>query len=103
MGGDEARLGRSMMTSIRAIRRIRVVTLLRGSAAAMAAAASLTLTTASFAGGEWPDGPNKAWFKNLQRPDNDANPHRDEKSRVCCDIADTVKPRFQCEPGHEQH
>jgi hypothetical protein len=77
--------------------------LLRGSVAAMAAAASLGLATASFAGGEWPDGPNKAWFKNLQRPDNDANPHRDEKSRFCCDIADTVKAKFKVEPGNEKY
>jgi hypothetical protein len=91
------------MTGIRAIRRIGVVTLLRGGAAAMAAAASLALTTASFAGGEWPDGPNKAWFKSLQRPDNDANPQRDEKSRFCCDIADTVKAKFKVEPGDEKY
>jgi hypothetical protein len=86
------------MTGIRAIRRIGVATLLRGGAAAsatLAAAASLALATASFAGGEWPDGPNKAWFKNLQRPDNAANPQRDEKSRFCCDIADTVKAKFK--------
>jgi hypothetical protein len=54
---------------------------------------------ASYAGGEWPDGPNKAWFENLQRPDNDKNPTRNYKSRFCCGVADTVKTKFKVEPG----
>jgi hypothetical protein len=91
------------MTGIRGIGKIAVVTMLRGAAAALVAAALLALATPSFAGGEWPDGPNKAWFKGLQRPDNDANPHRDEKSRFCCDIADTVKAKFKVEPGDEKY
>jgi hypothetical protein len=91
------------MTGIRGIGKIAVVTVLRTAAAAMVAAALLALATSSFAGGEWPDGPNKAWFKGLQRPDNAANPHRDEKSRFCCDIADTVKAKFKVEPGDEKY
>jgi hypothetical protein len=49
------------------------------------------------AGGEWPDGPNKQWFQTLERPDNDKNPWRDVKSRLCCGVADTVKTKFRVE------
>ena len=59
--------------------------------AIMAAAVCLALPTTGLAGGEWPDGPNKAWFQGLQRPDNHKNLHRDPKSRFCCGVADTVK------------
>jgi hypothetical protein len=59
--------------------------------------------SASYAGGEWPDGPNKSWFQQLQRPDNDKNPHRDARSRSCCGIADTVKTKFKVEPGDERY
>jgi hypothetical protein len=38
------------------------------------AAVSLVLPFQARAGGEWPDSPNKPWFENLQRPDNDKNP-----------------------------
>jgi len=51
----------------------------------------------SLAGGEWPDSPYKGWFQNLQRPDNHLNPHRDEKSRSCCGIADVVDTKFKVE------
>ena len=73
--------------------------LLRTRAGALAAAMSLALSAEAIAGGEWPDGPNKAWFQGLQRPDNAKNPDRDYKSRFCCSIADTVKTRFKVEPG----
>jgi hypothetical protein len=53
----------------------------------------------SSAGGEWPDSPHRAWFKQLQRPDNRAHSYRDEKSRFCCDIADTVDTKFKVESG----
>jgi hypothetical protein len=62
-----------------------------------------TLTTAQTcqAGGEWPDGPNKEWFQNLLRPDNEANPNRklDPKSLSCCGAADVVKTKFRVESG----
>jgi hypothetical protein len=63
----------------------------RGIAAGMAAMVLVLLPTELLAGGEWPDSPNKAWFENLQRPDNDKNPHRqaDPKSLFCCGVADT--------------
>lgn len=64
-----------------------------------AAALLLAVSPETFAGGEWPDGPNSAWFKNLQRPDNAQNPQRDAKSRFCCGVADTVKTTFRVEPG----
>jgi hypothetical protein len=32
---------------------------------------ALSPASVVLAGGEWPEGPNKAFFKNLQRPDND--------------------------------
>ena len=34
------------------------------------AALSALAASPAAAGGEWPDGPNKQWFKGLQRPDN---------------------------------
>ena len=57
------------------------------------------------AGGDWPDGPNKAWFDRLQRPDNHKNPHRaiDPKSLFCCGVADTVKTKFKVEAGDERY
>ena len=77
------------------------------SSAQLRAGALLALSFAclgpSYAGGEWPDGPNKAWFKGLQRPDNDRNPQRDYKSRFCCDVADTVETTFRVEPGSEKY
>ena len=32
---------------------------------------SATVATPCVAKGEWPDGPLKEWFENLQRPDDD--------------------------------
>ena len=74
-------------------------------AAAMAATVRLVLPSELLAGGEWPDSPNSAWFQNLQRPDNDKNPHRalDPKSLFCCGIADTVKTKFKVEAGNERY
>jgi hypothetical protein len=53
--------------------------------------------------GEWPDGSNKAWFQNLQRPDNNQHTQRqsDPKSLFCCGIAYTVKTKFKVEAGNE--
>ena len=61
--------------------------------------------TELLAGGEWPDSPNKPWFENLQRPDNDKNPHRQAhpKSLFCCGVADTVKTKFKVEEGNERY
>ena len=74
-------------------------------AAGMAAMVLVLLPTELLAGGEWPDSPNKAWFENLQRPDNDKNPHRqaDPKSLFCCGVADTVKTKFKVEEGNERY
>jgi hypothetical protein len=66
-------------------------------AAAWAAAISIAFPIVALAGGDWPDGPNKAWFEGLQRPDNDQNPSRDFKSHFCCGVADTVKTKFKVE------
>jgi hypothetical protein len=52
---------------------------------------------------EWPDGPNKEFLKNLQRPDNYKNPWRDKHSQLCCDAGDTVKTKFKVEPGEGLH
>jgi hypothetical protein len=57
----------------------------------------------SVARGEWPDSPYKSWFQNLQRPDNHLNPQRDEKSRYCCGIADTVDTKFKVESTGGPH
>jgi hypothetical protein len=50
---------------------------------------------------EWPDGPNKEFLKNLQRPDNWKSPSRwpNPDSLLCCDAGDTVKTKFKVEPG----
>ena len=81
----------------------RVTILLRDIAAGLAALVFLMLPIDVFAGGEWPDGPNKRWFQTLQRPDNDKHSYRDEKSRFCCGVADTVKTKFKVEPGNEKY
>ena len=52
---------------------------------------------------EWPDGPNKEFLKNLQRPDIYKNPWRDKHSQLCCDAGDTVKTKFKVEPGDGLH
>ena len=54
---------------------------------------------------EWPDGPEKEWFQNLQRPDNDAHPSRkiDPKSLYCCGAADVVKTKFKVESAGRQY
>jgi hypothetical protein len=77
----------------------------RSRVAALAAMVLLALSPASvvLAGGEWPEGPNTAFFKNLQRPDNDMHPYRDGKSRFCCGIADTVKTKFKVEIGNAKY
>ena len=47
---------------------------------------------------EWPDGPNKSFLHNLQRPDNHKHPYRDKNSLTCCDAGDTVETKFKVEP-----
>ena len=76
---------------------------LRCSAATLAVLLAFGFSSDAFGGGSWPDSPHKAWFESLQRPDNDNNPSRDEKSRSCCGIADTVKTQFRVEPGDEKY
>ena len=56
--------------------------LIRGLAAGLVASVPLVLSTELFAGGEWPDGPNKHWFQG---------------------VADTVKTKFKVEPGDERY
>jgi hypothetical protein len=54
---------------------------------------------------EWPDGPNKEFLKNLQRPDNWKNPSRwpNPNSLSCCDAGDTVQTKFKVEQGDGPH
>jgi hypothetical protein len=68
-------------------------------AAALTAAICILFPPEAVTRGEWPDGPYKQWFENLQRPDNDAHPSRkqDPKSLYCCGIADIVKTKFKVE------
>ena len=63
------------------------------------------LVERSFPRGDWPDGPNKAWFENLQRPDNHLHPYRklDPKSLYCCGEADAVKTKFKVESNGGPH
>jgi hypothetical protein len=83
--------------------KMRIIMHLRSTAAALAAGIAFGVPPDVSAGGEWPAGPNHAWFENLQRPDNDKNPQRDKKSRFCCGVADTVKTKFKVEPGDEKY
>jgi len=73
--------------------------------ALLAAAISLVFCTTGLTHEDWPDGPHKEWFKNLQRPDNAAHPHRrlDHKSLFCCGAADVVKTKFMVEPGGDRY
>jgi len=71
--------------------------------AALLASALVVVGTPAFGHGEWPDGPHKDWFQNLQRPDNHLNPGRDEKSRYCCGAADVVDTRFKVESTGGSH
>jgi hypothetical protein len=48
---------------------------------------------------EWPDGPNKEFLKDLQRPDNHKHPERDLRVRSCCDAGDTVRTKFKGRGG----
>ena len=55
---------------------------------------------------EWPDGPNKRFFQNLQRPDNylREGPNYDVNEPVsCCGAGDVVKTKFKIEPGDGPH
>jgi hypothetical protein len=73
--------------------------------AAIAASLLFAVVEHSMAGGEWPDGPYKDWFQNLQRPDNDQHPERrgDPKSLSCCGAADLVKTKFKVESGGSRY
>jgi hypothetical protein len=61
------------------------------------AALSALAASPAAAGGGWPDGPNKQWFKGLQRPDNHNFPDRDLDSMTCCGPGDVVKTKFRVE------
>jgi hypothetical protein len=52
---------------------------------------------------EWPDGPNKRFFKGLQRPDNHLRQWDDNQPVTCCGEADMVKTRFKVEAGNGFH
>ena len=52
---------------------------------------------------EWPDGPNKRFFQNLQRPDNylREGPNYDVNEPVsCCGAGDVVKTKFKVEASN---
>jgi hypothetical protein len=70
-------------------------------ASLLAAATSLTFSTAGLTHGDWPEGAHKEWFQNLQRPDNAQPPELqlDPKSLFCCGAADVVKTKFKVEPA----
>jgi hypothetical protein len=65
----------------------------------------IALTAPAIAGDarDYPDGPMKDFFRQLQRPDNHLAPYRDPKSKFCCDEADTVKTKFTVVPGGGAH
>ena len=50
---------------------------------------------------EWPDGPNKKFFRNLQRPD--AWSGASEYDRSCCGPGDIVKTKFKVIPADRGH
>ena len=70
-----------------------------------AAGIALAFPVTALTHGEWPDGPNKEWFQNLQRPDNNSYPSRklDPKSLYCCGAADVVKTKFKVENAGSQY
>ena len=70
-----------------------------------AAGIALAFPVTALAHGEWPDGPSKEWFQNLERPDNDSYPSRklDPKSLYCCGAADVVKTQFKVEDAGSQY
>jgi hypothetical protein len=74
-------------------------------AAALGACVSIALSNSAFPRDEWPNGPNKAWFENLQRPDSHLHPQRliDPKSLYCCGEADVVKTKFKVEYNGGPH
>jgi hypothetical protein len=65
----------------------------------------LTGSERLLAHGQWPEGPFKQWFENLQRPDNNSHPERsiDHKSLFCCGAADLAKTKFKVENGDERY
>ena len=63
----------------------------------LVAAISLVFWTIALAHGTWPDGPNKKFFRNLQRPD--AWSGASEYDRSCCGPGDIVKTKFKIEPA----
>ena len=52
---------------------------------------------------EWPDGPKKTFFQNLQRPDIHLRQWDDIQPMSCCGEADTVKTKFKVEAGNALH
>jgi hypothetical protein len=73
--------------------------------ALLSAAISLVFSTTGLTHGDWPEGPHKEWFQNLQRPDSDAHPSRkfDHKSLFCCGAADVVKTKFRVEQRGDRY
>jgi hypothetical protein len=71
----------------------------------LAVLSTLTVLLVTGTGEEYPDGPLKDYFQQLERPDNHLNPSRkiDQKSQFCCGIANTVKTKFKVEPGNEKY
>ena len=72
-------------------------------AAALAVGISIASSTVALSRGEWPNSPNKAWFENLQRPDNHLHPYLDPKSLYCCGEADVVRTKFKVEGNGGPH
>jgi hypothetical protein len=75
-----------------------IIKLLSKSSIALTVLVGLALTE-SKGRGEWPDGPNKTFLENLQRPDIDQHPYwrNDPKNLSCCGVADTVKTKYRVE------
>ena len=60
------------------------------------------IASPAFAGSEErPDGPNKEFFRGLQRPD--ASPRASEFERSCCGPGDVVKTKFKVLPADRGH
>jgi hypothetical protein len=72
-------------------------------AAALTVGISIASSTVALSRGEWPNSPNKAWFENLQRPDNHLHPYRDPTSLYCCGEADVVRTKFKVEGNGGPH
>jgi|SRR4051794_22579169 hypothetical protein len=63
---------------------------------------ALAISSPAFGAAEWPDGPNKQFFQNLQRPDNHKRPYdQNAYSKSCCGPGDVTATKFMVQPSDQ--